>query len=164
MTSKLIYPILFINICQSLLVNLNLIQENYILLYFMICYEIIILMSFVTYLYYNSKHYLENEKHKKLFIELNELNEKYKMEIKQKEIKKRKLKLNIKNIKTVPNKSKLSKNKKKTNVRKYYSDILDYRNNNICIGEVLRERKERNNYPLGNNNIKDTKVLRIVTL
>ena len=88
MISKLIYPILFVNICQSLLVNLNSIQENYILFYIMICYEIIIIISFITYLYYNSKYKIENDKHKKLFEELNKLNKKYEMEIRKKLIEK----------------------------------------------------------------------------
>jgi len=152
------------------LVNLNSIQENYILFYILICYEIIIVISFITYLYYNSKYKIENDKHKKLFEELNELNKKYEMEIRKKNSRKRKhkrkenLKLDIKNIKTLPNKSKLLQNNRESNIRKYYSDILDYRNNNsICIDKILRERKERHNTN-NKNSINDKRVLRIVTI
>jgi hypothetical protein len=156
--------------CQSLLVNLNSIQENYILLYLLICYEIIIVISFITYLYYNSKYKIENEKHKELFKELNELNKKYEMEIEKNTPKRRKhkrkenLKLDIKNIKTLPNKSKLSQNNKESNIRKYYSDIFDYRNNNsICIDKIITERNNMNK--LNNkNSINDKKVLRTVTV
>ena len=133
----------------------------------MICYEIIIIISFITYLYYNSKYKIENDKHKKLFEELNELNKKYEMEIRKKNEKKKKskikenLKLNIKNIKTQPNKSVLLQTHRDTNIRKYYSDILDYRNNNgICIDKILKERHKTNQ----KNSIRKNKVLRSVTI
>lgn len=84
MISKINSIILFINISQSLLININNIYYIQFSTYIIIGYEMLIILSFIIYLYYERTEYIKNEKHKKVFNDMNELHNKYLEEIKKK--------------------------------------------------------------------------------
>ena len=139
MISKINSIILFINISQSLLININNVYNIQFSTYVIVIYEMIIFLSFTYYIYYERKEYLKNEKYKNIFKEMNELNRKYIDEIK-----------NIKNKtnynKTGKTDSKYNKNNlqelNKKNINRSVSDPNQY--NKIYNGINYKQRLIKN--------------------
>lgn len=168
MISKINSIILFVNISQSLLININNIYNIQFSTYIIIGYEMLVILSFVMYIYYERTEYIKNEKYKKVFKDMNDLHNKYLQEIKTKN-----LILKNKEIKNKRNKqnnqNEIKKKNDKKNINRSVSDPTKY--NKIFQGVNYKHRNKLiKNYLLDTHNIKsipnkkNNKNLRIVKL
>ena len=154
MISKINSIILFINISQSLLINIHNIYNIQVATYIVIGYEMLVILSFVIYIYYERTEYIKNEKYKEVFKDMNELHNKYLQEIRSKKLK---LKSNdIKNKKVKQNNQDLNNNKNKNlvlkkNINRSVSDPTKYNKN---YQGVNYKHKLIKNYLLDTHNIK----------
>ena len=145
MISKINSIILFINISQSLLININNIYYIQFSTYIIIAYEMLIILSFIIYLYYERKEYIKNEKYKKVFNDMNELNNKYLKEIKTKNLmfKNKEIKnLEYSNQNMYNKKTYKKNNSSKKNINRSVSDPTKY--NKIHQGVNYKHRLIKN--------------------